>query len=154
MLERSLLLGLALAASHIHAMPTLESKDEIIAAGPTCIQTRSPGGYSASDISSLITEDGTIGKACDIAKRSVTTLDEGLVSLISYGLNAAYFFNMSHISREVNVEAESPSACSDTFSSIFSACVKSQNFWGGWVSHDATNYSSKWLAFPAWLVPS
>ena len=135
-------------------MPTPEPNEESIAAGPTCVQTRSPGGYSASDISSLITEDGTIGKACDIAKQSVTTIDEGLVSLISYGLNAAYFFNMSHTSRDVNVEAVSPSACSDTFSSIFSTCVKSQNFWGGWVSYDATNYSSKCLTFPAWPIPS
>lgn len=159
-------LGLALAASHVYALPKPESDDGILSAtaspsaviipisidpllvatGPTCIQTRSSGHNLASDIWSLFKEDDTIRKACNVGTQSVTTIDNGLVSVIYYGLDDTYFFNMSHSSLAGKAEVVSPSACSETFNSIVNTCVTSQNFWGGWVMNDATNHSSEWLA--------
>lgn len=159
--EAGFWLSFALAISHIYALPTLDSDHRILSAniplsadilssdplstatGPTCIQERLPADYSASDIRSFFTMDGTIGKACNVGTQSVTTIDDGLVSVIYYGLNDTYFFNMSHSSHEMDRKVVSPSACSATFNSIVNTCVTFQNFWGGWVMHDAINHSSE-----------
>ena len=130
--------------------PTASNPSNVIATepfptatGPTCIQTRSPSDPSASDINEAITNDISIKKACDIASQSTTTLNNGLLSVIYYGLDNAYFFNSSHRYSEVNAQVVSPSFCPDTFNNIFSTCVTKGNFWGGWVLNDGTNHSSK-----------
>lgn len=154
MLEAGSWLGLALAAGHTYAISLgaaspsayYKSTDPLsIATTPKCLQTRSPGNYSASEIRSLLIEDNTIHKTCNVSTRNETTIEDGPISIISYGLNDAYFFNISQRSMPGKAAVESPSACSKAFNSIIHTCVLSRNFLGGWVMNNATNHSSEWL---------
>ncbi|KAL8735678.1 MAG: hypothetical protein Q9166_000847 [cf. Caloplaca sp. 2 TL-2023] len=153
-------LAFVLLLSHVNALPTAtpSASANIIAGdpiptatGPTCIQTRSPDGPSASDINVALEDDNTISKACDVTTQGTTTLDDGLLSLsvIFYGLNNQYFFNSSHNADIVSRPIADPNLCPDTFHDIFSACVMNQNFWGGWVMRGGTNRSITNSVFPA-----
>ena len=164
MLSSLAIFAVGLFASSIHTLPTTtivsSSATNIVdtdplptATGPTCIQTRSPGDPLASDINAAIQADDTINKACDVSTQQTTTINEGLLSVIYYGLDNQYFFNISHNVNFVSRPIASPNLCPDTFQNIFSTCVLNQNFWGGWVMSDGTNRSSKWTASSDPKVP-
>lgn len=156
-----LIVVVLLFGSSIHALPASSgilsssvrsSQGNIIvtapiptATGPTCIQTRSPSDTSGSDIDAAVQEDDSINKACNINTQQIITTYNGLLSVtyIYYALDSQYFFNISHSANLVIKEPVSPNFCPDTFNSIFSTCVTSSNFWGGWILNDGVNRSSK-----------
>ncbi|KAL8836757.1 MAG: hypothetical protein Q9170_002786 [Blastenia crenularia] len=152
MISSLALLAFALIANVVSSLPTTSGpsspsstvnvvvSDRLpTATGPTCIQTRSPDDPQASDINSTVQDDDTISKACDVTTQQTTTL--GLLSVIYYGLDNLYFFNISHNVNAVSRPVASPNLCPDTFNDIFSTCVINQNFWGGWVMDGGTNRS-------------
>ena len=109
---------------------------------PTCIQSRGPNDPSASDISQALTSDNSVSKGCDVTYQQTSII--GTETVVSYGLDDAYFFNASHPSYEVNQPMVPANFCPDTFNQILSLCVTgSQNFWGGWIVAQGTNYSGK-----------
>lgn len=151
------LLTFALVAGSTHALPTstgplptASGSADIIATdplptptGPTCVETRLPADPQASDINAAIVDDDSISKACNIDSQRTITINGGMLSVLYYGLNNQYFFNISHNLNSVSRPIASPNLCPDTFKNIFSTCVMGQNSWGGWVMTDGTNRSSK-----------
>ncbi|KAL8721425.1 MAG: hypothetical protein Q9225_001900 [Loekoesia sp. 1 TL-2023] len=165
MVASSAVLIFALIAGSTYALPTTTGKLSSVvpsgtadivatepfptATGPTCIQTRFPGDPQASVINAATQDDDSINKACDISTQKTTTINNGFLSVIYYGLNDQYFFNISHNANTVSRPIASPDLCPDTFKNIFSTCVVNQNFWGGWVMTDGTNRSITNFVYPA-----
>lgn len=131
------------SASPSSAAVSVSSEPLPVATGPTCVQTRSPDDPLASDIDAAIQDDNTISKACDVSTQRTTTINDGSLSVIYYGLDGSYFFNITHNANTVSQPVVSPDLCPDTFKDIFSTCVMSQNSWGGWVMSGGTNRSSE-----------
>lgn len=154
-----------LFGTSIHALPTssgipsssLTSGQGVViatapfptATGPTCIQTRSPRDPSGSHIDAAVQQDDSISKACNVNTQQTITTHNGLLSVtyIIYALDSQYFFNISHSANVVVKPPVSPDFCPDIFNSIFSTCITSSNFWGGWVLNDGVNRSS--MSYPS-----
>ncbi|KAL8662577.1 MAG: hypothetical protein Q9202_004629 [Teloschistes flavicans] len=122
------------------------------ATGPTCIQTRSPGDPSGSHIGAAVQQDDSISKACNVNTQQTITTHNGLLSVtyIYYALDSQYFFNISHSANVVVKPPVSPDFCPDIFNSIFSTCITSSNFWGGWVLNDGVNRSIATFVYAVW----
>ena len=121
---------------------------------PVCVQPRSPSDPLAVRIAARIANEKSISKACSVTDQNVTTIannNGSTLSVIYYGINDAYFFNTSHNSMHVSRPVVGPAFCSDTFTSIFNACVTGSKFWGGWIVVDGTNHSSR-LTDVSWCL--
>lgn len=137
------------SASSSSAAVTIAPEPLPTATGVTCIQIRSLDSPLASDIDAAIQDDNSIDKACDVSTQQITTINDGSLSVIYYGLDGSYFFNISHNANAVSQPVASPNLCPDTFQNIFNTCVMSQNFWGGWVMSGGTNRSITNFVYPA-----
>ena len=110
---------------------------------PTCIEPRSPNGPSGNAINKAIILDDTVEHACNKQFQKTVTIHDGDLITIYNSLNNAYFFNASHSSAEVNFQVVSEHICSAIINNILLQCVFQQQFWGGWIATEGTNYSGQ-----------
>jgi len=116
-------------------------------ANPICLQSRTSTDPVAAAIQSSITSDNSINKACDPSTQQIRVIPW---THTFYALDSYYFFNSSlqelpSISTPTSTPTSYPDSqnCILNFNAIFSSCVSSQNFWGGWIESNGLNYSSK-----------
>lgn len=120
-------------------------------ATPSCLQPRQVSDPASTAISTALKD--AIPNACDTTKQR--TESSSTLSLVYYKFGSV-FFNISHDQNTAGVLQSTPSACSDNFNSLLSACVNAPNpgFWEGWVVSSGNNYSISNFIYPGNPLPS
>ncbi len=116
-------------------------------ASPICLQSRSSVDSVAATIQLSVASDNSINKACDPSTQQIRVVPW---THTFYVLNNYLFFNISlQDLPNISTPTSTPTSysgnqnCILVFNAIFSSCVSSRNFWGGWIESKDLNYSSK-----------
>ena len=133
--------------AQLSTTPATVSPQESSTASPICLQPRSSIDSVAATIQSSVTSDNSINKACDPSTQQVHVIPW---THASYILDNYLFFNISlqdlpSVSTPTSTPTSYPGNqnCIFVFNAIFTSCVSSRNFWGGWIESNGLNYSSK-----------